>query len=154
MKILVKTITNVEISLDVEPSDTIAQVKAKIEEKDNSHPPHKILIFGGEVVDDEKTLAECGIQNESCVMMIFKFNFNEPKKETRYQIYIKSRDRMDIGLLVDPSDSIEKLKTEIQDRLGISPDQQRLVAAGVVLEDHKTLGEYQILDESTIELED
>ena len=72
MKIIIETLTQKTFELEVEPNDTIENVKEKIQDKEGIPPDQQILRLGYKVLEDEKTIEDYNIKKGDTLILQLK----------------------------------------------------------------------------------
>ena len=144
MQIFIEDLTRKTLTLEVELSDTIINLKYKIQDRNGVPPNQQSLKHLGKSLNDEETISDYNIQKLSTLkLFIHKETFD-------ISVNLPSGDK--VSFPVHPNDSIGKLKTKISEEKEILQHRQQLIFCGKILEDKHTMFHYKIRDGNSLNL--
>ena len=158
MQVFVKDFSGKTTTLDVEPSNSVEELKKKYEDLTGISSQEQRLIFAGKQLNDENAIEEYGIaSNNTLHLTSFLLGGGETGTSggsgsgTKH-VYVRTLRGKSIAIDVNDGDTIKSVKDKITDIEGIPADQMRLVFNGKQMEDGNTIQDYGIQDDSSIHL--
>lgn len=149
MDIMIVMLNGTSVSLTVNPSDTVASLKLRIQQELGvvSYKQRLIVDNGRKIPlnDDSKTLSSYGMQPGARVTLLIT-------QQTKIEVTLRNESGRSSIYEVEPDEVVRNLKTKVERREGVSVSQQRLLHQSREMEDAKRLSEYGVTHLSTIDM--
>ena len=141
-KVSIKTSKGKLFTIEIRPKDLIINIKEKIKIKEGFLPENQNLFLEKKELEDKMPISHYNIKNGSEILLIIK----------SIKFYVNIPTGVILNFNSKPSTSIIDIKKEIKQSQEIDIDIQQLIFNEKILEDAKTIDDYDIRDESIIKL--
>jgi ubiquitin C len=146
--LFVKTLTGKTITLNVSVSDTVADLKQKILEKEKIPVSQQCLIAAGKPLADNDDIHTIGVQNHSVLHLVLRVPSRSP-----LSLLVQTPTGQSLTVNSNIADTVSQIKETIETENGIAADKQVLLYDGTILQGERTLGSYSIPDGTRLQLQ-
>nr|XP_032812370.1 polyubiquitin-like [Petromyzon marinus] len=145
VQIVVKDLEGNSLRLMANLSESVLELKARIQSKWKVSPAQQRLAYGGTALQDGTSLAKCGLKQNSTVNLLHVDN--------AVDVFVKTLANKTLTIEVKLSNSVLSLKQKVHQKAGIAVNQQILTFGSHTLEDDQKLESYGIQQHSTITMQ-
>jgi len=143
LALIIRRSNSSNFTLNMRSSHTISDVKNELSEMECVSSDKLCVLFDGQLLKDDHTLSDYNIANENTLDLV---------ENRSIQIFVKISGGDTISLGATLTTPIASLKDMISEKVGIAKAEQRLCHGAKQLDDPRTLIEYNIYEECTLDL--